>query len=54
MDKEKKKELIEKYLKPWDQKTHDEFMRYTGKTKEEHGAWHSENGGLHGSNKDEE
>ena len=40
--------------KPWGQKEHDQFMKESGMTEEEHKAYHEEHGGWHGKNKDEE
>lgn len=53
MDKEKKEEIIKKISKPWGQKEHDQFIKDSGMTEEEHTAWHNEHGGWHGKNKDE-
>lgn len=54
MDKDKKANIAKKISKPWGQKEHDQFMKESGMTEEEHTAWHDEHGGWHGKNKDEE
>lgn len=45
---------MKKIPKPWGQKEHDQFMKESGMTEEEHKAYHEEHGGMHGKNKDEE
>lgn len=50
----KKAEVMEKIPKPWGQKEHDQFLKESGMTEEEHEKWHKEHGGWHGKNKDEE
>jgi len=59
MNKKSKKKLAEKDPKDYwqkkkhimNQEEHDEFMKKTGKTKEEHDKWHEKFGGWHGDKK---
>lgn len=40
-EKDKEKwEKTKKYPKPWDQKTHDRFVKESGMTEEDHEKWH--------------
>jgi hypothetical protein len=50
----KKEKIMKKIPKPWGQKEHDQFMKESEMTEEEHEAWHKEHGGMHGKNKDKE
>lgn len=43
---------LKKKDKPWGQKEHDQFLKESGMTEEEHEEWHKEHGGWHGKNKD--
>jgi hypothetical protein len=52
--KGRKAEIMKKIPKPWGQEEHDQFMKESGMTEEEHEAYHAEHGGWHGKNKDEE
>ena len=38
-----KSDKLKRYPKPWTKEVHDQFIKDTGKTQEEHDAWHKEN-----------